>query len=67
MGARRLDLTRQVAATEVAEWATTGVRVVAFRERGHGIRPGTELPAALPPGARLVVAGPLELVRAATP
>jgi trk system potassium uptake protein TrkA len=65
MGARRLDLTRQVAASEVAQWATAGLRVVAFRERGHGIRPGTELPAALPPGARLIVAGPLERVRAA--
>jgi Trk K+ transport system NAD-binding subunit len=67
MGVRRLDLTRQVATSEVAEWATTGLRVVAFRERGHGIRPGTELPATLPPGARLIVAGPLERVRAATP
>jgi Trk K+ transport system NAD-binding subunit len=67
MGARRLDLTRSVAASEIAEWAATGLRVVAFREHGHGVRPGTELPATVPPGARLILAGPLERVRAASP
>ena len=64
MGVRRLDLTRPLAASDVAEWASTGLRVVAFRERGHGIRPGTEITATIPSGARLIVAGPLDLVRA---
>jgi Trk K+ transport system NAD-binding subunit len=67
MGARRLDLTREVAASEIAGWTATGLRVVAFRERGQAARSGTELPATVPPGARLIVAGPIEPVRAATP
>jgi len=65
MGARRLDLTRSIAASEIAEWAASGLRVVAFREKGQGIRSGNELPASLPPGSRLIVAGPVERVRAA--
>ncbi|HXJ66892.1 MAG TPA: NAD-binding protein [Actinomycetota bacterium] len=67
MGARRLDLTRSVNASEIAEWAATGLRVLAFREHGHQVMPGTGLPATVSPGTRLIVAGPLERVRAATP
>src|SRR4051794_32435472 len=65
MGARRLDVTRPVGPAEIAEWASTGLRVVAFRERGQAVRSGTELPATVPPGARLIIAGPVDRVRAA--
>jgi Trk K+ transport system NAD-binding subunit len=65
MAARRLDLTRSLARSEIETWAQTGLRVAAFRHHPHGVRPPTELPDVLEPGDRLIVVGPLEAVRGA--
>jgi Trk K+ transport system NAD-binding subunit len=65
MAARRLDLTRPVGRAEIHGWAGTGLRVAAFRSRGSGVRPGTDLPEMLAAGDVLIVAGPEEAVRRA--
>jgi len=63
MGARRLDVTRAIARAELDGWAATGLRVAAYRRRGSGARPGTDLPDMLDPGDNMIVAGPEEVVR----
>ncbi|MFL5799667.1 MAG: NAD-binding protein [Actinomycetota bacterium] len=65
MGARRLDLTRAIERTELDGWAHTGLRVVAFQS-GHGAAPSAVLPESLKPGNRVIVAGPIDRVRAAS-
>jgi Trk K+ transport system NAD-binding subunit len=66
MAARRLDVTRAISRAELDGWAATGLRVAAYRRRGSGVHPGTELPVTLDPGDTLIVAGPEEAVRRAS-
>ncbi len=63
LAARRLDVTRQMARTEIEAWAAQGIQPLAYRPPGGAAQRASTLPEVVEPGSHLILAGPEEAIR----